>query len=172
MLWVGKSHNNGVDTGNRKIESSHFVGKLCLSFKILTTFVEVVTDLVGAQVGVSGRHFFSKDVMLTGRLAFGLFANFIDQGGEVNSSDNRNLTNTEEQDDTGFAQMVEFSPTLHIRLQEKMFLSFGGTMMWLNGVNRASKDYVNGFSTDGGATDANQSYFYYGGKATLKWTFN
>ncbi len=135
-------------------------------------FSSVTNNLVGAQVGVSGRHFFSKDVMLTGRLAFGLFANFIDQGGEVNSSESQNLTSAQEQDDTGFAQMVEFSPTLHIRLQEKMFLSFGGTMMWLNGINRASKDYVNGFSTDGGATDANQSYFYYGGKATLKWTFN
>lgn len=135
-------------------------------------FSSVTNNLVGVQVGVSGRHFFSKDVMLTGRLAFGLFANFIDQGGEVNSSESRNLTNAQDQDDTGFAQMVEFSPTLHIRLQEKMFLSFGGTMMWLNGVNRASEDYVNGFSSDGGATDTNQSYFYYGGKATLKWTFN
>ncbi len=170
---------SGLETfaGARYIE---FGNKYSASFangggnvnSVSSGFSSVTNNLVGAQVGVSGRHFFSKDVMLTGRLAFGLFANFIDQGGEVNSSENRNLTNAQDQDDTGFAQMVEFSPTLHIRLKEKMFLSFGGTMMWLNGVNRASEDYVNGFSTDGGAADSNQSYFYYGGKATLKWTFN
>ena len=133
----------------------------------------VTNRLVGTQFGASGRKFLSEDMLLTGRLAFGLFANFVDQGNETSVTETQvqRFSNIEDSD-TGFAQMVEFSPTLHVRLKEKVFLSLGGTMMWLNGVRRLDGAASNGLTTTGAADDETSSYLYYGGKATLKWTFN
>ena len=133
----------------------------------------VTNRLVGTQFGVTGRKFLSKDMLLTGRLAFGVFANFLDEGNEASTIDGQvqrfsNINDSE----TGFAQMVEFSPTLHVRLEEKVFFSVGGTMMWLNGIKRASENLSGGLAADGSANTETTSYLYYGGKATLKWTFN
>ena len=133
----------------------------------------VTNRLVGTQFGVMRRKFLSRDMLLTGRLAVGLFANFVDRGNEtsVTGGQVQRFSNIEDSE-TGFAQMVEFSPTLHVRLEEKVFLSLGGTMMWLNGVKRAGEGLSSGLTTNRAVDDESTSYLYYGGKATLKWTFN
>ncbi len=140
---------------------------------INTGNVSVSNRLIGTQFGTSGRKFLNEDMLLTGRLALGLFANFVDRGNETSGTgpEAQRLSNIEDSD-TGFAQMVEFSPALHVRLKEKLFLSLGGSMMWLNGVRRLGDGVSNGLRPDGAVDDETSSYLYYGGKATLKWTFN
>ena len=133
----------------------------------------VTNRLVGTQFGVTGRHFLSQDMMLTGRLAFGLFANFLDEGNQASTvGDQVQRFSNAEDSETAFAQMIEFSPTFHARLEENVFFSLGGTMMWLNGIKRASENLTGGLAADGSADTETTSYLYYGGKATLKWTFN
>ncbi len=129
----------------------------------------VTNRLVGSQFGVTGRKFFSEDMMLTGRFALGLFANFADQGNETSTIGGQSQSfSSIEDSETGFAQMVEFSPTFHARLDENVFFSLGGTMMLLNGIQRAREN----FSSSASGETETSSYLYYGGKATLKWTFN
>lgn len=134
----------------------------------------VTNNLVGAHAGVTGKKFLSPSVLLTGRLAAGLFANFTEHGGAysgyANSGPNKAFAN--EASDTGFAQMIEFSPAMHVKVRDDMFLSFGGTLMLLNGVGEASRTTAAGFESSGGQFDSGGTYLFYGGRATFNWTFN
>lgn len=131
----------------------------------------VANHLVGAHVGVSGKKFLSADLLLTGRLAAGLFANFATRGGAGASFASSGTSYSYERNtrDTGFAQMLEFSPALHYRIRDDMFVSLGGTFMLLNGVSEANGSTAAGFATSGGDSGA---YFFYGGRATFHWNFN
>jgi len=134
----------------------------------------VSNNLVGAQAGISAKKFLSPSVMVTGRLAAGLFANFSNQGGSYSAvADNGSSTAfADTSRDTGFAQMLEFSPALHVKVRDNMFLSFGGTVMLLNGVSGASPSTASEFETSGGRFDDAGTYLFYGGRATFNWTFN
>ena len=134
----------------------------------------VSNKLVGAQAGISAKKFLSSNVMVTGRLAAGLFANFSSQGGSYSAYANGGSSQAfaDSASDTGFAQLLEFSPALHVKLRDDMFLSFGGTLMLLNGVSEASQSTARGFENSGGRFDDAGTYFFYGGRATFNWTFN
>ncbi len=132
----------------------------------------VTNRLVGAQFGVSGRKRMGKNVILSGRLAFGAFANFIDRDSNFSTTGTSASSFNNNGSDNGFAQMVEFSPTMHVRLQEKMYLSFGGTVMWLNGISQVTQDASSALRNGDGGIQDDDSYLFYGAKATFNWKFN
>jgi hypothetical protein len=136
--------------------------------------VAVKNNLVGAQMGVTGKKFLGSNLLLTGRLAAGLFANFATQGGSAASygGSGSSYSFADTTRSTGFAQMIEFSPALHYKIQENMFVSLGGTMMLLNGVNEATQSTAAGYATSGGGYEDSGTYFFYGGRATFHWNFN
>ena len=132
----------------------------------------VTNRLVGAQFGVSGRKRLGKNVIVSGRLAMGAFANFIDSDSSFSTSGAGASSFNNNSSDSGFAQMVEFSPTMHVRLQEKMYLSFGGTVMWLNGISQVTQDASSALRNGDAGIQENDSYLFYGAKATFNWKFN
>ncbi len=132
----------------------------------------VTNRLVGAQFGVSGRKRLGKNVIVSGRLALGAFANFIDSDSNFSTTGATASSFNNNGSDSGFAQMVEFSPTMHVRLQEQMYLSFGGTVMWLNGISQVTQDASSALRNGDAGIQADDSYLFYGAKATFNWKFN
>ncbi len=129
---------------------------------------EVTNRLMGAQFGVIGRKLLSRDLMVTGRLAFGAFANLVENNATYLGG---NSSFDDQGTESRFAQMIEFSPTLHVRLEKNMFLSFGGTLMWLNGISQVPDSPAAALRSGGRYTDDDSSYLYYGAKTTFRWNF-
>lgn len=129
---------------------------------------DVTNRLMGAQFGVVGRKLLSRDLMVTGRLAFGAFANLVENNATYLGGTSTFADQTTE---SRFAQMIEFSPTLHVRLERNMFLSFGGTLMWLNGISQVPDSPTAALRSGGRYTDDDSSYLYYGAKTTFRWNF-
>jgi hypothetical protein len=130
--------------------------------------VSMDNRLVGLQVGL--QHMFDVgDVMrIGGSIKGGLYANLVDRN-RTFVTENVNARSYEATDhDTVFAQGVEFSPRVELKLAEGTYLTAAGQFLWLNNVGTALPHYATatvGADHDVRATD---DVYFYGGTLGLK----
>ena len=138
------------------------------SFTIGTT-----NNLVGGQVGVTGFADMGNGVKIGGRVAGGLYANFVTQERDFSGAPNvSNPSFSDSVDDVVFAQSLELSPRVAIDLGNNVELTAGGMLLWLNGVSEASPQFMTVTDQDHTDVGADGSVLFYGGSIGLKIKLN
>lgn len=123
--------------------------------------------LIGGHLGITGHWRVHPQVELTGRAAFGLFANLVRRDRRFSSDDNVANAINDSLSGTRFAQMAEVKLGMKVMLNSGLYLTAGGNLFWLNGVTEAGRH----FSTVTTGTDRNLraggSALFYGGHVGL-----
>jgi len=138
------------------------------SFTIGTT-----NNLVGGQIGFTGFADMGNGVRIGGRVAGGLYANFVSRERDFSGSPTAgNPSFSDSVDDVVFAQSVELSPRVAVDLNDNVELTAGGMLLWLNGVSEASSQFMTVTDQDHADVGANGSVLFYGASIGLKVKLN
>jgi len=139
-------------------------------------YISSLNNLIGPQIGVSGMYQLNDTFSIGGKAALGLYANVATLNRHYNADDGFSSPfNTQDVSSSstavGLAESVEISPKVSVAIAKNVDLNFGGTMLFVNGVDEPGKHYADIGKDDGSGNLAadgprfNNSVFF--GGATI-----
>ena len=134
--------------------------------------VEVDNRMIGLQVGVEGEQPVSEGVTVGGFVKGGLLANFIDVETSFASDDAPANALNKGYDDIGFAQFIEASGNVSVRLTESASLVASGMLLWVNGVNEAGDNYSQVSDAQATGIGNDEDAVFYGARLGVKIDLN